>query len=1695
MIRHLSSLFRAAATIAVGLATLAMAGCVDSSESTGSAPYFVVYLANGADSGTVPTDDTDYDSGAQVVVLDNIGNLARDGHSFAGWNTEADGSGTAFDVGASFTIDVDVILYAQWSPVVSSSYTVAYDDNVAGETIAVPSDTGSYAAGDTVSISSTTPARAGYTFDGWNTAADGSGDSYAPGGSLTMGTSNITLYAQWSMIPVYTVVYDDNVADETIAVPSDTGSYAAGDTVSISGSEPVRANYFFAGWNTAADGSGDSYAPGASLTMGASDITLYAQWSAVPVYAVVYDDNVAGETITVPSDGNRYPAGAAVTVSSSAPIRSGYTFVGWATAGGAVTVTAGDSGFTMPSADVTLYAQWTINRYTVSYTVNTTDTVTGTLASDTDYDYSSAVTVAGGTLTRTGYTFVGWNTAADGSGTRYAAGASFTMPAADVVLYAQWTVDSYTVGYDANTTDAVTGLSADANYDYDSTVTVAAGTPTRTGYTFTGWNSAADGSGTRYAAGASFTMPAADVTLYAQWTVDSYTVGYDANTTDAVTGLPADASYDYGSTVTVDGGTPTRTGYTFDGWNTAADGSGTNYDEGGAASFTMPAAGVTLYAQWETNFYTLGYDVNTADTVTGSIPQTINYSYSSTVTVAGGTLTRTGYTFGGWNTAADGSGTRYAAGTSFTIPAADVVLYAQWTVDAYTVRYDANTTDAVTGLSADASYDYGSTVTVDGGTPTRTGYTFVDWNSAADGSGTSYGDDGGGASFTMPAADVTLYAQWETNFYTLGYDVNTADTVTGIPLTINYPYSSTVTVADTPTRTGYTFDGWNTAADGSGTSYAAGASFTIPSADVTLYAQWTIESYTVSYTANTTDAVTGIPSDTDYDYGSTVTVAGVPTRPGYNFEGWNSAADGSGTSYGDGENFTISTADVTLYAQWIIESYTVSYTANTTDTVTGTVASDADYEYGSTVTVDSGTLTRTGYTFGGWNTAADGSGTRYAAGESFAMPAAGVMLYAQWTAKSYTLSYTANTTDAVTGLPADASYDYGSTVTLDGGTPTRAGYTFDGWTIAADGSGAIYTEGESAVFTMPAADVTLYAQWEVNSYVLSYNVNTTDTVSGNPTGGSVEYGGTATVADRTPTRAGYTFDGWNTAADGSGTSYAPGESFTMPTADVTLYAQWAVTRYTLSYVANTTDTVTDMPLDTDYERGSTLTIDGGTPTRAGYTFDGWNSAADGSGTRYAGGASFTMPAADAALYAQWTVNSYTVSYTVNTTDPVTGTVVSNADYEYGSTVTVASGTLTRTGYTFGGWNTAADGSGTSYAAGTGFTMPAVDVTLYAQWSLITYAINYNGNASSDTSIANLPTGSYGYYDTSFTIGSEVPVRDNAKFVEWNTAADGGGTSYAPGSTYTIVNRGDVTLYAQWEAATPLIVLLPHGDIATAGGTQWYYFDVTPKAHTVIWEDLQDQDINNPSNFTGDVTVTAYKGDLVNTYFEGVDSGSSSPWVFTPTTAERVYLKVTGSVTGDYEIGYETRLSVGDIGQAGGIVFYVDEADAYADWDYLEVAPRSTEVNRAWGPQATDITAIVDADSVNFGEGAKNTAAFVGELGADGSVDSSGNPIQYAAQYCNALSVTTAGGVDFSDWFLPSYEELRQVYLNLHLNGLGDFADNKYWSSSEFPGLSRHSSPTLSAWDVDFANGGHSVYWGNDGYARWWSQIVRAVRAF
>ena len=186
--------------------------------------------------------------------------------------------------------------------------------------------------------------------------------------------------------------------------------------------------------------------------------------------------------------------------------------------------------------------------------------------------------------------------------------------------------------------------------------------------------------------------------------------------------------------------------------------------------------------------------------------------------------------------------------------------------------------------------------------------------------------------------------------------------------------------------------------------------------------------YTVTYDGNNSNSGSVPIDSTLYTKGQTVTVlgnTGTLVEAGYSFAGWNTLADGTGTTYAQAQTLLMGTANVTLYAKWTANpTYTISYDGNSSDS--GNVPIDSThYEQGQTVTIlaNTGNLAKTGYNLAGWNLASDGTGTTYTKAQTFAMPAANVTLYAQWTAKwaGTKLLGVAGTNTEAYGVVVDAS--------------------------------------------------------------------------------------------------------------------------------------------------------------------------------------------------------------------------------------------------------------------------------------------------------------------------------------------------------------------------------------------------------------------------------------------------------------------------------------------------------------------------------------------------------------------------------------------------------------------------------------------------------------------------------------------------
>jgi len=287
---------------------------------------------------------------------------------------------------------------------------------------------------------------------------------------------------------------------------------------------------------------------------------------------------------------------------------------------------------------------------------------------------------------------------------------------------------------------------------------------------------------------------------------------------------------------------PTRTGYTFAGWDDL--------------SYVFVESDLVITATYTANTYIVYFNPNTGSVSPTSKTVTFGSAYGSLPTP-----TRTGYTFNGWFTLSIG-GTEVTSATVVTT-ASNHTIYAQWTRNQYTVTfYDWDGTN----LGSDTVYE-GENATAPTLSP-RTGYTFTGWNPA----------------ITNVTSSFTTYAQYTADTYTIYYDANGG---TGAPSSQTKTYNVTLTLSSTiPTRSGYNFTGWNTSADGSGTSYSAGGSYTT-NAGATLYAQWTAQSatswtstaftnynYTMNYVSSTISCPTEassqaqLPSASGYPVGT-----------------------------------------------------------------------------------------------------------------------------------------------------------------------------------------------------------------------------------------------------------------------------------------------------------------------------------------------------------------------------------------------------------------------------------------------------------------------------------------------------------------------------------------------------------------------------------------------------------------------------------------------------------------------------------------------------------------------------------------------------------------------------------------------------------------------------------------------------------
>ena len=744
----------------------------------------------------------------------------------------------------------------------------------------------------------------------------------------------------------------------------------------------------------------------------------------------------------------------------------------------------------------------------------------------------SAVVKSGTSVTLTatpfeGYQFVGWSNGV--SGNPY----TFVVDK-DVTLKAEFAPQQYTMTFVLdNGQDNIT-----LTQDYKSAIVPPTGFE-KTGFTFAGWN-----------VDVPSTMPARDTTFTAQWSRNNYSLIFvsEGNTI-------SESSIPFEAEITAPAETPQKEGYTFTGWDPQL-------------ALTMPAHDQTYTAQFSINQYKVTFVAN------GVIVKSEYQDFGSAI-ITPVAPTVEGSTFLGWNPNVD-----------TTVPAHDVT---------YTARYDRR--DYYATFIVDGEVKQNSKVTfgdpiVAPANPDKQGYTFTGWQPALPQAMPDYDmaftatfelnkyavtwkvDDQArvdsvtylspitkpgdpikeGHTFirwdneipaTMPAENLTFTAQFSVNKYLVKFVVDSE-----VFKENSIAYGDPIT-ADAPVKPGYTFTGWSPALE-------EGA--TVPARDVTYTAQFSINQYSVTFKTNETDTLSTIKQD----YASEIVAPDAPRKTGFTFTGWtpevpaavpdndlvfianyerNSyqavfiadgdtiqnqsiAYEGSLTAPADpvktGFTFTgwtptipvaMPDGDLTFTAGWSRNNYNVTWLVDGDTLRVDTLAFEATI-------VKPADPTKEGHTFTGWDKEIPAT-----------VPANDLTFTAKWTINQYTMTFVLDngqenivkTQDFATALTAPV--------------PTKTGFTFKGWSTAVPA-------------TVPAQDSTFTAQWERNSYKLTFVVDGKETTT------SVAYEAAITKpAD--PTKEGYTFTGWDKEIPA-----------TMPAGDLKITALFQVNKYAVIYMVD-----------------------------------------------------------------------------------------------------------------------------------------------------------------------------------------------------------------------------------------------------------------------------------------------------------------------------------------------------------------------------------------------------------------------------------------------------------------------------------------------------------------------------------------------
>lgn len=1024
-------------------------------------------------------------------------------------------------------------------------------------------------------LSANTFERAGYSFAGWSTIADGAKvyDDEEEVVNLTTTTEDYNLYAKWTKLTdiSYTVKhhyagltsgYVEVVREEAGAVDEDIyppilerEGFNNPSTIT-----PIRIN------------------PDGSTVA----VLEYSRKS----YAFAYGDSEFIDTSASTSAGD-YKYEAPITV--KAKNRNGYQFAGWSDG---LNIVSSDNpySFDLPLEGITLTPTYKANTYHVTFHANGG---TGEMMNQEFTFDEEAKALSKNLFERAGYDFAGWATSADGE-VAYADKAevrNLTDGTGDIDFYAKWVkktnihyvlvhrYEKLTEGYDEEEephddgsvdtdislvvkprtgfetpTARTTQIAADGStveyYTYnrlrvdftlndpDNHVTTETGTgeykygaqislaaENLEGYQFLGWNNGSSIVSTD--ANYSFDITD-DTTLTPDYQANTYHVVFNANNG---TGSMENQEFTYNEVAKkLSKNTFTRAGYDFAGWATSVDGEVVYADEQKVQNLTSTADDVNLYAKWTANTYNVSFHANGGD---GSMDDQLFTYGEAAKALTANIFTRTGYSFAGWAESAGGE-KEYDDEAQVQNLTSDIDLYALWNANTYHVIFHSNDGNDSTE-SQEFVFDEAAKA-LRANSFAREGYSFAGWAESASGE-VVYADEAQVQNLTTTTNDVNLYAKWNANTYYVTFHANNGTgSMENQPFT--YGEAAKALTTNTFTRTGYSFAGW-AESDSGEVVYADEARVQNLTSDIDLYAKWTANAYTVVFHSNEGSDLTESQGFT-YDEGSKALRKNTFTYAGYSFIGWAESASGQ-VVYDDEEeveNLVETTEDVNLYAKWEARTdihYVLIH--HYESLIEGYDNVEEEHNDGSIDTdIPLAIQPRTGFvnpTARTTRIAADGSTV-----EDY--------YYAR-----VRVDLALNDVDHITTNTPSGEYKYGETISLTANE--KPGYHFTGWS-----NGQSIVSNDTTYSFEITQTTTLTPAYEANDYNVVFHSNfEPDSTE------SQEFTFDETAKNlraNTFERPGYNFVGWATSAGGAVVyaDEAQVQNLTTTTDDFNLYAKWTL---------------------------------------------------------------------------------------------------------------------------------------------------------------------------------------------------------------------------------------------------------------------------------------------------------------------------------------------------------------------------------------------------------------------------------------------------------------------------------------------------------------------------------------------------------